>query len=73
MCASSARSSGDQRRFSARRVSRYRSTVLPPASTAFVLGGGVTLELERVRLRTFLQTAERSDSRLVGAAAEFRF
>lgn len=43
--------------------------------TAFVLGAGVTFELERLRIRTFVQSADYGERRLngVGAAAEFRF
>lgn len=43
--------------------------------TGLVIGAGVTLELERVRVRTYLQSADRRDGTLdsVGAAVEFRF
>lgn len=43
--------------------------------TAVVLGAGVTFELERVHLRTFLQSADRRHGTLnsVGVAAELRF
>jgi opacity protein-like surface antigen len=52
-----------------------RSTSVSERDTAFVLGAGATLEIAGIRLRTYLQSADRDggDLNTIGAAAEFRF
>jgi hypothetical protein len=52
-----------------------RSTSVSERETALVLGAGVTFDIGRIRLRTYLQSADREagDLNSLGAAAEFRF
>lgn len=52
-----------------------RQTSVAERDTALVVGVGAMLDLERVRVRTYMQSADRRDGTLdsVGAAAEFRF
>ena len=56
-------------------LTTMRRTSVAERHTALVLGAGVTLELERLRIRTYLQSGGRRDGTLdsVGAAVEFRF
>lgn len=52
-----------------------RSTSATERDTALVLSAGVTFDIARVRLRTYLQSVDRPAGGLnsLGAAAEFRF
>lgn len=52
-----------------------RVTSTSERQTALVLGAGVSFDLARMRLRTYLQSADRAEGRLnsLGIAAEFRF
>ena len=52
-----------------------RSTSVSERETAVVLGAGATFDIGRVRLRTYVQSADREagDLNSLGAAAEFRF
>jgi hypothetical protein len=52
-----------------------RSTSVSERETALVLGAGATFDIGRIRLRTYVQSADREagDLNSLGAAAEFRF
>lgn len=53
-----------------------RSTAVSERDTGLVLSAGVTFEIAGIRLRTYLQSADRAgddDLDSIGAAAEFRF
>src|SRR5690606_17293223 len=52
-----------------------RRTSVAERDTALVVGVGAMLDLERVRVRSYMQSADRRDGTLdsVGAAADFRF